>query len=186
MKISDTSKGYKESDASPEKGTLRPIRDPGIGRFRDRLKEALAGEALKPFAKRAGISEGSIFSYLSGQTYPALDRLDAICTATGRSASWFIASDQGASAASHDLSEANLRIAIEYADKAIRDTTGADWAPPTLYARLLKLLYAGLTQGLPLAEVRSIAMDAAQAMEQGIGGDDGEPAVARTGKASIG
>ena len=39
-----------ETDAPLVKGTRRPIRDPGLGRFSARLKEAMQGKALKPFS----------------------------------------------------------------------------------------------------------------------------------------
>jgi phage repressor protein C with HTH and peptisase S24 domain len=42
----------------------------------------------RAFARSCGLSEGAIRSYLSGDTYPTLDRLEQIAAAVGVSAVW--------------------------------------------------------------------------------------------------
>lgn len=42
----------------------------------------------RAFARSCGLSEGAIRSYLSGDTYPTLDRLEQIAAAAGVSAVW--------------------------------------------------------------------------------------------------
>lgn len=84
----ENSSTYSDSDdgtgASPE----RPVPSQAIGCFRDRLKKVMGGEAARGFARKCGLSEGAIRSYLSGDTYPTLDRLEQIAGAAGCSAVW--------------------------------------------------------------------------------------------------
>ena len=108
-----SSKAYKESDAAAEKGTARPILHSGIGRFPEKLKEAIGSEGVRAFARRAGVSEGSVFSYLSGVTFPTLDRLDAIAAAAERDPRWFIAPESEPQSQSHAVREEELKLAIE-------------------------------------------------------------------------
>ena len=61
-----------------------------IERFNERLKEAINGESNTSFAKKCGLSETVIRNYLSGKTYPGIDKLPAIAAASGRSVEWFI------------------------------------------------------------------------------------------------
>ncbi|HCS3364943.1 TPA: helix-turn-helix transcriptional regulator, partial [Shigella flexneri] len=57
---------------------------PEIMRFKERLEEAMNGESSRAFAAKCGLSDGVIRNYLSGKTYPSLDRLAQIAYATGR------------------------------------------------------------------------------------------------------
>lgn len=66
----------------------RPIPSAAIGCFRDRLKEVMGNVGARAFARSCSLSEGAIRSYLSGETFPTLDRLEQIAVATGRSAVW--------------------------------------------------------------------------------------------------
>ncbi|SEC22986.1 Phage repressor protein C, contains Cro/C1-type HTH and peptisase s24 domains [Pseudomonas saponiphila] len=79
---------YKESDKTDAPNTQHPIPAGAIGCFRERLKEAMGGRAARAFARDVGLSEGAIRSYLSGDTYPTLDRLEQIAQATGVSPIW--------------------------------------------------------------------------------------------------
>lgn len=80
--------GYGESNQADTAQAEHPIRDDAIGCFKQRLKEAMKGQAPRGFARMAQLSEGAIRSYLSGETYPTLDRLEQIARAAGVSAVW--------------------------------------------------------------------------------------------------
>lgn len=73
--------GYRESDESDTKGTGHPIATHGIGCFKDRLKALVAGKSLRGFSRECGLSEATLRSYLAGETYPTLDRLELIAQA---------------------------------------------------------------------------------------------------------
>ncbi|MBP5056378.1 helix-turn-helix domain-containing protein, partial [Pseudomonas chlororaphis] len=79
---------YRESDKTDASDTQHPIPLGAIGCFRDRLKDAMGTRAARVFARNSGLSEGAIRSYLSGETYPTLDRLEQIAKAAGVSAMW--------------------------------------------------------------------------------------------------
>lgn len=81
---------------------------------------------------------------------------------------------------SQDVSEEALTIALELADEAVRGI-GATFVPRSLYARLVRLLYQGVTQGLPVAQVHQIGQEAARAIEQGGTIDVGKQGVDRAG-----
>lgn len=50
--------------------------------------------AARGFARESGLSEGAIRSYLSGETYPTLDRLEQIAQAAHVSAVWLAFGEQ--------------------------------------------------------------------------------------------
>ncbi|NQY77391.1 MAG: helix-turn-helix transcriptional regulator [Halomonas sp.] len=79
---------YEETDDSKKDAAQHPIRDKRIGCFPSRLKSALNGESARAFSRRCGLSEGAIRSYLSGDTYPTLDRLMQIAEASKVDAQW--------------------------------------------------------------------------------------------------
>ncbi|MBA6097458.1 XRE family transcriptional regulator [Pseudomonas juntendi] len=79
---------YTLSGDSDEPKKEHPTLATGIGRFKERLKEAMNGAAARGFARDCGLSEGAIRSYLSGETYPTLDRLSQIATASGVDPMW--------------------------------------------------------------------------------------------------
>lgn len=80
--------GYVESDKKDASGSEHPIPSGAIGCFRERLREAMGKTGARAFARECGLSEGAIRSYLSGETYPTLDRLEMIAKAAGASALW--------------------------------------------------------------------------------------------------
>lgn len=75
------SMGYKESDESDGSAHEHPIPKGGIGCFKDRLKALISGGSLRGFSRECGLSEATLRSYLSGETYPTLDRLEMIARA---------------------------------------------------------------------------------------------------------
>lgn len=74
---------YVESDESDVEGAVHPFPLDGIGCFKERLKVAMGDTAARAFARKCDLSEGAIRSYLSGETYPTLDRLARIAHAAG-------------------------------------------------------------------------------------------------------
>lgn len=79
---------YAESDESDVQGAEHPIPLGGIGCFKDRLKEVMGTAGARAFARSCGLSEGAIRSYLSGETYPTLDRLAQIAHAVKADPMW--------------------------------------------------------------------------------------------------
>jgi phage repressor protein C with HTH and peptisase S24 domain len=75
------SMGYTESDESDTAKDQHPIPTHGIGCFKDRLKALVAGKSLRGFSRDCGLSEATLRSYLAGETYPTLDRLELIAQA---------------------------------------------------------------------------------------------------------
>lgn len=79
---------YEESDKTDARPEKHPIPSRAIGCFRERLKDVMGSTGGRAFARKCGLSEGAIRSYLSGDTYPTLDRLEQIAAAVGVSAVW--------------------------------------------------------------------------------------------------
>lgn len=73
--------GYRESDESDVQRAEHPIPAHGIGCFKDRLKALVTGKSLRGFSRECGLSEATLRSYLAGETYPTLDRLELIAKA---------------------------------------------------------------------------------------------------------
>lgn len=70
------------------KNTPRVFVRSGIARFKDRLREAMGKESGNSLAKRCGMSEAVIRAYLSGKTYPSLDRLAILAEKCDVSIEW--------------------------------------------------------------------------------------------------
>lgn len=79
---------YAESDESDAGMAQHPIPLGGIGCFGERLKEVMGSTGARAFARACGLSEGAIRSYLSGETFPTLDRLAQIAHATKADPMW--------------------------------------------------------------------------------------------------
>lgn len=78
----------KEKYDIPDKNTPRVFIRNGIARFKDRLREAMGKESGNSLAKRCGMSEAVIRAYLSGKTYPSLDRLAILAEKCEVSIEW--------------------------------------------------------------------------------------------------
>lgn len=77
---------YKESDETDAAMEKHPFPAQGIGCFKERLKAAIGSGSLRGFSRECGLSEATLRSYLSGETYPTLDRLEMIARAAKASA----------------------------------------------------------------------------------------------------
>jgi phage repressor protein C with HTH and peptisase S24 domain len=86
--------GYEEKDIEQQDEGQHPMPTDGIGCFPARLKSVLGGESARAFSRRCGLSEGAIRSYLSGDTYPTLDRLAQIANALGKDMQWLAFGDE--------------------------------------------------------------------------------------------
>lgn len=110
----------------------------GLRLFPDRLRETLGGKSIRGFARECGLSEGVLRSYLRGDTFPTLDRLEAISSAAGVSATWLATGDtpggDGASAVREPgcdyrpLNERLIGDVIEEVEKSLREA-GLDLLP---------------------------------------------------------
>jgi len=126
-----------------------------LGCFSIRLKEVIGNRSVRGFASECGLSQASMLSYLSGDTFPSLDRLAAIAQAAGRPMAWFVG---GAEAqASPELRREALTMALQLAAEALDGKT----LPPQKYAELVSLIYEGLAEGLPQAQILRFARIAA-------------------------
>lgn len=67
-------------------------------RFKDKLREAMNGESNRAFGSKCQLSEAVIRNYLSGKTYPTLDRLAVIASVTNKPIEWFLSDDFSADA----------------------------------------------------------------------------------------
>ncbi|MDM8181289.1 S24 family peptidase [Marinobacter salarius] len=79
---------YGETDANGHNAEERPFPSNGIGRFKERLRESISSHSLRGFSKLCGLSEATLRSYLSGDTFPTLDRLGLISSAAGVEPQW--------------------------------------------------------------------------------------------------
>ena len=72
---------YIESHEKHESKEDHSIPMGGIECFKERLRGIIAGGSLRAFSRECGLSEATLRSYLSGDTYPTLDRLEMIARA---------------------------------------------------------------------------------------------------------
>ena len=79
---------------SQKKTSLHSFPLMGIERFKDRLVVAMRDEKPRAIAQRTDFSEGALRSYMSGDTYPALDRLQRLAFDLGVDPNW-LATGQG-------------------------------------------------------------------------------------------
>ncbi|ETS32026.1 helix-turn-helix domain-containing protein [Photorhabdus khanii] len=66
------------------------IHDDRVTHFGQRLREAMQDEPIATFARRCGLSETAIWSYLGGLTYPSIDKMAALAHASNTSIEWLI------------------------------------------------------------------------------------------------
>jgi phage repressor protein C with HTH and peptisase S24 domain len=73
-----------------DKNPNRAILDGRITRFGERLRKAIRanGDSNVSFATKCGMSERVIRDYLSGKTYPSLERLGVIAKMSGKPLEW--------------------------------------------------------------------------------------------------
>lgn len=106
-----------ESQPGDRKRKSLAIRDPGIATFPKRLAEVTGASSIRGLARKAQLSEGVLHSYLGGETFPSLDRLDQIAAAAGRPPGWFIGALEAPGTATR-LDAGTLRLALELVENA--------------------------------------------------------------------
>ncbi len=78
--------------------------------FSKRLAETIGSESVRAFSRACGLSDKTLRDYLSGKTYPTLDRLALIADASGRTVNWLATGDRTNPAiVAPDISE-NIRV----------------------------------------------------------------------------
>lgn len=163
------------------------------GTLAGRLRFMRGAHTQKYFAEFLRVATGTYQNYERGARSPDAAVLECLVE-LGWNANWILtgegpellkdaqAPEGGAGIASHDVSEEALTIALEITDDIIQGE-GARYVPRTLYARLLRLMYQGVTQGLPMAEVRDLGGAAARkSLGTGDAEDDGKQEVGRAGQ----
>ena len=125
-----------KSDAVKKSRTLRPSLPVEVGRqlgrFPERLKSIAPDGERREFARKLGISEGALRSYLNGVSKPDIDRLVAIAIAGNVNLLWLATGEgekyptaTGATQAGsgyyagHGVDEAVLTRALEAVDEAL-------------------------------------------------------------------
>jgi phage repressor protein C with HTH and peptisase S24 domain/transcriptional regulator with XRE-family HTH domain len=91
----DKSVTYDETDAA--RGIGRDVRfsESRIGRFQDRLKDAIGSESVRSFSLRSGVSQTALREYLKGKSEPGLEALVKIADTADVSVLW-LATGEGA------------------------------------------------------------------------------------------
>ena len=138
-------------------------------------------------------STDQLLKYVNGVAEPPLLPLARLCEHQSVRFAWLAYGEEpmrerslGEGAApygpSHDLSEEHLTIALELADRAV----GIGWLPRPLYSRLVRLIYQGVSQGLPVAEVEQFAVALARKLAQGDAANGGESGLGTAGGGGAG
>lgn len=112
---------YKEKDGGSKKDKKRINPSERIIRFKERLAEVIGDEAVLQFAKKSGMSEGVMRSYIRGDTFPSLDRLEAIADAAKVDLNWLAtgqdSNTQLVQVSSKPMSEGSVEV-VQYDFKA--------------------------------------------------------------------
>lgn len=149
------------------------------------------------FSASVGIAKNTLGNYERGEREIGAVALIGLM-ALGWSADWLLSGegpqrrsgaglgvvenvDNGQSP-SQPLSDEALTIALELADKAL----GGGYLPRPRYAKLVRLLYEGITQGLPFAQVLQFGQKASAAMANGDEVNDGEQGLGQPGRKAAG
>lgn len=134
----------------------------------------IRGQATQAsFASEVGLHKNTLGTYERGER--EIGGLSvAAYVAKGWNANWILTGkgpeqlEAAFQSHSQDLSAEALSIALEYTDDIIR-ATRATYVPRSLYAKLLGLMYLGVTQGLPVADIYEFGQQAIRAAISGTG-----------------
>lgn len=155
-----------------------------------RLMAMRTGTNQETQAARLGVHKNTYARWERGEREIGADGLKRLVE-LGFDANWILTGEgepvpgevivgAGAESTSQSLSETVLNIALELADESCRDA-GVPKPVRLLYVKLVALLYEGLAQGLPVADVRRIGTSAAQEFFTGAITDDGKQEVGKSG-----
>lgn len=138
-----------------------------------------------------GVSTDSLQRYIREEVQAPFAAVARLSLASGKSLAWLAtgreAVQTAAVGASQDLSEEALSIALEITDDIIRterDAGRAGFVPRSRYARLVRLMYQGVTRGLPVADVYEFGRSSVRAAISGTseGSDVGQQGVDEPGQ----
>ncbi|WP_295936942.1 hypothetical protein [uncultured Xanthomonas sp.] len=169
-----------------------------LSKIGERLTLIRGRASQATFAPLVGIHKNTLGTYERGEREPGALALSGYA-ALGWNINWvltgegeeriealqekgFAVREPAARYQSQTVSDENLTIALELADKVLGD----GYLPRPRYARLVRLIYEGITGGLPVAEVLQFGERAGRALQQGDDVDVGESRVGRTGRTATG
>ncbi|MDV6642982.1 helix-turn-helix transcriptional regulator, partial [Pseudomonas aeruginosa] len=156
--------GYEQTDGAPTELSGHPIPQDGIGYFKIRLKQAISSQSLRGFSKECGLSEATLRSYLSGETFPTLDRLEQIAKAAGTSAMWLAFGTPTSAEDSREKGDDSYAYIPLY-DARVSAGHGSWTEGARILAQLAFTRYSLRKQGLEIANMSAVR----------IGGDSMEP-----------
>ncbi|CAM3720275.1 MULTISPECIES: helix-turn-helix domain-containing protein [Xenorhabdus] len=138
----------KEKNASNDKSMNRVFIRNKITQFKDRLRQAMGNESGNSLAKRCGISEAAIRTYLSGKTYPSLDKLALLAEKCEVSIEWLANGSNVDSVPElkeipEHVTETQEKVWLEFLHRMTPDERDA------IIARVVRLGLASLLQVLP-------------------------------------
>ncbi|NKB37902.1 MAG: hypothetical protein GKR93_12170 [Gammaproteobacteria bacterium] len=120
-KIQDKTAVYRETDVDIEKGTQRPILESRIGRFSERLRDAIGSESIRGFANQIGVVEGTLRNWLKeGGSYPDAKALANIHLATDVSLDWLILGDDAVNEADNKIDMSLLHAVLSTLDQELK------------------------------------------------------------------
>lgn len=131
-----------ESEQKRERRAGLPIRD-GESELVKRMRELIADDSVSAFARRCGIGESVLRSYLAGSV-PSADRLAAIAEARGVTTDWLISGREprlraDVIKATGGLDKQRLKDAIAAVEEGLR--VAQKQLSPDKHAELISLIY---------------------------------------------
>ncbi|PHM76852.1 helix-turn-helix domain-containing protein [Xenorhabdus cabanillasii] len=138
----------KENHANNDKSIHRVFVRNKITQFKDRLRQAMGSESGNSLAKRCGISEAAIRTYLSGKTYPSLDKLALLAEKCEVSIEWLANGSNADSATKlkeipEHVTETQEKVWLEFLHRMTPDERDA------VIARVVRLGLGVILQPLP-------------------------------------
>lgn len=130
--------------------------------FKDRMRELVESVgSIAAVARKSGISGSTVQNWVDGISDASRERCVMLARGTGCSLLWLVAGEGPMYAApsgqSQPVQQEALTMAIQLAAEAL---TGK-YLPPDRYAELVGLIYEGLVDGLPEAQILRFARIAA-------------------------
>lgn len=158
------------------------VRHPELRTIGQRLAyiRAQSGESQTEIAERVGVALRTWQNYEQDKRQPDAEALVSLFR-LGWSPTWVLTGMEPLLGAglgtSQDLSGEALMVSHELAEEALRGL----WLPKHRFFDLAALIYAGVTQGLPYAEIIDFARSEASKLAKERTSDDGEQGVGGTG-----
>lgn len=129
--------------------------------FRERMRalvEALG--SIAEIARKCGLPESTVKKWVDGLSDPSRERCLILARGTGVSLLWLVAgegpmwaSETAVQSRSHEQRLETLRLALQLAAEALE----GKHLPPEKFAELVSLIYEGLEEGLPQAQILRFA-----------------------------